>query len=59
MTDYGKGAVPGATLLPATSAGIMALSSMHPLVVAGFIVINVIWLALLVGHISRYLVNHK
>jgi hypothetical protein len=59
MTDYGKGSVLGASLLPATSAGIIAFNPMHPFIIAGFIVINVLWLVLLAGHISRYLINRK
>lgn len=60
MTDYGKGAVLGATVLPATSAsGLLFGGGLHPVIVAGFIVINFIWLVLVISYISRYIINHR
>ncbi len=58
MTDYGKGQVLGAAVLPATSAaGAFFADFSNPIVLAGFIVLNVVWLVILAGQISRYLVN--
>ncbi len=58
MTDYGKGQVLGAAVLPATSAaGAFFADLSNPIVLAGFIVLNVVWLVILAGQISRYLVN--
>lgn len=58
MTDYGKGQVLGAAVLPATSAiGILFADISNPIVLGGFIALNVLWLLLLVGQISRFLVN--
>jgi hypothetical protein len=61
MTDYGKGAVlAAATSLPATAAfGIALLDNIHPAIVTGFIIVNVIWFVLVVASISRYLVNRR
>lgn len=58
MTDYGKGQVLGAAVLPATSAvGAFFANLSDPTVLTGFIVLNVLWLLLVVGQISRFLVN--
>jgi hypothetical protein len=61
MTDYGKGAVLGAAaVLPATTAaGLFFADAINPVLIAGFVVLNVIWLSLLTGQISRYFVNRK
>lgn len=61
MTDYGKGTVLGAaTLLPATSAtAVMLGNTLHPVVVTGFIVLNVLWFVMLTAHITRYIVNRR
>lgn len=60
MTDYGKGAILGAAVLPATSAtGLLFADTLHPMVIAGFIVINVVWFILVVSYISRYIFNRK
>jgi hypothetical protein len=58
MTDYGKGQVLGASVLPATSAaGAFFADLSNPVVLTGFIVLNVLWLVLLAGQISRFLSN--
>ena len=58
MTDYGKGQVLGASILPATSAfGLVFADMTNPAVLGGFIVLNILWLVLLTGQISRFLVN--
>lgn len=61
MTDYGKGGILGtATVLPATSAaGFMLADKVHPLIAAGFVVVNVVMLVMLVAQISRYVQNRK
>lgn len=61
MTDYGKGGIIGvATVLPATSAAsFMLADKVHPLIAAGFLVVNATMLVMLVAHISRYLQNRK
>lgn len=60
MTDYGKGQVLGAVAvaLPATSAaGAFLLDLSNPVVLTAFVILNVLWLVLLAGYISRFLVN--
>lgn len=58
MNDYGKGIVQSATILPATSAtGILLSGSVHPIVIAGFLIINAVWFLILIAHISRYFIN--
>lgn len=58
MTDYGKGKVLGAAVLPATSAaGAFMLDLSNPIVLTAFIILNVLWLILLAGQISRFLLN--
>ena len=61
MTDYGKGAALGAAaVLPATAAaGFYFADAINPVLIAGFVVLNVVWLGLLTGQISRYFVNRK
>lgn len=60
MSDYGKGSVlTAATVLPATSAGLLFADKVHPLIVVGFMAVNALMLVLLVAHISRYLINRK
>lgn len=61
MTDYGRGGVLGAaTALPATSAMSLVLANnAHPAIVAGLLVINTAGLLVLVGLISRFLINRK
>ncbi len=59
MTEYGKGGILGlATALPATSgAGLFLADKVHPVIAAGFVVVNSVLFVLLLGHISRYLKN--
>lgn len=60
MTDYGKGVLTTATVLPATSAaGLFLADKVHPFIAAGFLVVNASMLLMLVAHISRYIVNRK
>jgi hypothetical protein len=61
MTEYGKGGIIGvATALPATSAaGFMLADKVHPLIAAGFLVVNAVMFIMLVAHISRYLQNRN
>jgi hypothetical protein len=58
MNEYGKGLIGAATTLPATSAaGLMLADKVHPLIAAGFVVVNGLLLMMLIGHISRYMFN--
>ena len=59
MTDYGKGLnIAGASVLPATSAaGIFFADKLNPVIITGFIILNVVWLVILSGQISRFLLN--
>jgi hypothetical protein len=60
MTDYGKGAILGATTLPATSAlGIALVDKLHPVMVVAFFAINLLMFVILISHISRFFVNNR
>ncbi len=61
MTDYGKGAVLGAaTSLPMTSGIALSVSTTtDPMIVMGLLVISSISLIVLIGSISRYMINNS
>ncbi|HVZ58817.1 MAG TPA: hypothetical protein VG935_03645 [Patescibacteria group bacterium] len=59
MTDYGKGAILGAAnILPATTgAGLLLLNNTSPVIVAGLFLVSLVSLVVLVGTISRFIIN--
>lgn len=59
MTEYGKGSILGAaTVLPATSGiGLLLANNANPVIVEGLLIISSISLLVLIGSISRYIVN--
>ncbi len=61
MSENSVGQVLGAaTVLPATSAIIYALvNRAHPLVLVGFLMLNIFALTVLVARLTRYFVNRK
>lgn len=59
MTDYGRGGILGAaSVLPATSGiGLLLLSNANPYIVFGLFLISTVSLVVLVGSISRFIIN--
>jgi hypothetical protein len=49
-----------ATALPATSgAGILLLNHANPVIVAGLFVVSIVSFIILIGNISRFIINNK
>jgi hypothetical protein len=61
VTECSNGEVLGAaTILPATSAlTAFMFNKVHPLIVAGFVLANVIAMAVLLSRLARYFINRK
>lgn len=61
MTDYGRGAVLGAaTSLPMTSAaGVFLADRAHPVIVMGLLITITISLIVLMGSITRFVINTR
>ena len=61
MNDYGKGQVlSAATALPTTAgAGILLINHANPVIVAGLFMVSAVSFIVLIGTISRFIINSR